>query len=290
MPAPIYGLASGRHIVKFGNLAIPGQASGVAPYLDLNDASQAFVDIETIKVKVNPKIQTAQIPWRARGLVLSRDIVNKTLGLTLTYREGSPGNLGTFLGQMLEYGTQQLTFDNATQLTCWLDSHTEPTRHTRANPGIYDVPLVFMAADPWTYDMATTSFGPQNCGASSGGTATNFTITYAGTIWAEPQYAFAVPASSNLTQIKLQNTASTDPAITISFASALTAAVTITIDSKLLQVTDGSGTQYDWSGSFPGLYPITGGNTYTATLTCSSGTPTVPLTVTYYNRWAGAAI
>lgn len=123
-------------------------------------------------------------------------------------------------------------------------------------------------------------------GSPGAGTSTIFALNYLGTIWAEPKLQFNIPANSNITQIKIQNTSSTDPALTLNF-TALTAALTLTVDSFNPSVTDQNGVQYDFLGSFPALYP--GNNSFTVTIVTSSGTVNLTLDSRWQNRWAGAA-
>jgi hypothetical protein len=125
--------------------------------------------------------------------------------------------------------------------------------------------------------------------STSGGT-TSFNVTYAGTVWSEPIYTLTIPPSNpnTVTQLVLTNTMSTE-ALTVNFPGGLLGgrAITITIDSGAWAITDGSGNSYDYSGSFPLLYPPLGQvNTFTAQCVGTPGNPSgLTLQATYNNRW-----
>jgi hypothetical protein len=124
---------------------------------------------------------------------------------------------------------------------------------------------------------------------SSSGTA-SFNVTYAGSVWAEPVYSLVIPSSNSntITSLVLTNTM-TGEALTVNFPGGLPGgrAYTITIDAGAWTITDQSANTYDYSGSFPMLYPPAGQvNPFTVQAVGTPANPTgLTLSATYTNRW-----
>jgi hypothetical protein len=162
----------------------------------------------------------------------------------------------------------------------------------------------FATAVKWYFASGpTTGFTVQNAGGAftlntaGSGTlaptstpATQFSITYAGSVFAEPVFTLTVPSSNTgtITGATLINTMSTET-LTVSFPGglAVSTAYTITIDCGAFTVADAGGRAYDVAGSFPQLYPPVGQvNTMTVSATTSAGVASgLTLGCTYSNRW-----
>src|SRR5215472_569841 len=100
--------------------------------------------------------------------------------------------------------------------------------------------------------------------------ATQFNVTYAGSVFARPIWTFAVPNNTvAIPSFTLANTMSGET-LTATFPGNLPAntAATVTIDAGAMTVKDANGVSYDVSGAFPFLYPPAGQvNTMTALIT-----------------------
>lgn len=149
----------------------------------------------------------------------------------------------------------------------------------------------------------TTGFTVQNTGGAftlntaGNGTAaptstpaTSFSITYAGSVFAEPTFTLTIPNTNTATiqSLVLTNTMSNE-ALTVQFPAPLAASTawTITISVPAWTVTDQTSLQYDVAGSFPYLYGPPGqANPFTAKLTPASGASSgVTLGASFSNRW-----
>lgn len=160
----------------------------------------------------------------------------------------------------------------------------------------------FATAVRWYFlSGPTTGFTVQNSGgaftlntagnsaaAPASTPATNFSITYAGSIFAEPTFTLTVPNTNAavIGNLVLTNTMSSE-ALTATLNLAASTAYTVTVSGANFAVTDGSGHSYDIAGSFPMLYgPAGQANTFTVAVTAVSGVPTgLTLGGTYSNRW-----
>ncbi len=129
-------------------------------------------------------------------------------------------------------------------------------------------------------------------GSAGAGTATAFTITNPGSVWAEPLWQVTIPATNTaaISAITIFNQ-TTGLGLTVNFSPALAAstAYTFQVDCGALTATIGSQ-PYDWStpgaGSLGMPYLVPGANAMTATIATSSGTTTgVVLDSQWTNRW-----
>lgn len=163
----------------------------------------------------------------------------------------------------------------------------------------------FATAVKWYFATGpTTGFTVQNSGTAftlntaGNGTAspastpaTQFSITYSGSVFAEPVFTLNVPNTNTgvITGATLANTMSTE-SLTISFPGGLatSTAATITVDCGAMSVTDALSNNYDVSGSFPQLYPPVGqANTMTVLPATSAGVASgLTLGSAYANRWS----
>ncbi len=149
----------------------------------------------------------------------------------------------------------------------------------------------------------TTGFSVQNSGGAftlntaGDGTAvpattpaTAFSVTYSGSVWAEPVWTLTIPNTNTapIASFQLANTMSGE-SLLATFPGNLAASTswTITIDTANSLVADQSGKGYDVVGSFPLLYPPAGqANAMAATLNAASGTPVgVTIAGSVTNRW-----
>jgi hypothetical protein len=235
----------------------------------------------------------------AQGVFISDDFVLKKIELPMVYYEGT--NLGgaglpiaAVKAQLLTAGTQNLTFDNATQIPARLASFGKPVFVSGRNfpPWLWQTTLSFVCPTPIAQDIASTTpvGSPFAISGNTSGSVTNFNITYAGAFRTQPTYTLTIPVGNGVPIVSfvLANTMSGE-ALTIIFPGNLAAstAYTITINSQAFTVVDGGGNAYDFSGSFPNVYgPPTQVNTMRGTLTTASGTSTgVTLGVSFFNSW-----
>lgn len=126
--------------------------------------------------------------------------------------------------------------------------------------------------------------------APSSGT-TPFSLTYAGSVFAEPIWTISIPVNNagTVTSVTLANTMSTE-VLTTTFPGGLApyTAWTITVDGSVFAAKDQTGKVYDVIGSFPMLYGPPGQvNPMTVQVNSSSSTlPTgITLAASWINRW-----
>jgi len=129
---------------------------------------------------------------------------------------------------------------------------------------------------------------------TTGGSTTVATVTYNGSVFAEPKFIITIPNTNpaTISQIKVQNTL-TGEILTIAFSPVLaaTTAYTLTIDSAAMTVTDQNGNQYPWTGAFPtlapvGMAPAGTQNSLSVTVTTGTGTASgITLDASWVNRW-----
>lgn len=155
----------------------------------------------------------------------------------------------------------------------------------------FDSLTIQKAFDSQTGLYATPFADQVALSGSAAGVTTSFTLPYPGTAWTEPTYQLNVPNTNTavITQLVLTNTQrSPAQALTINFPNgglAASTAYTLTIDTVNFTVTDQNGTKYDFTGSFPFLYPSA--TAFTAKLTTASGTTTgVTLDTSWRTRWS----
>jgi hypothetical protein len=95
----------------------------------------------------------------------------------------------------------------------------------------------FVVKEPFFKTIAQSSQSGIAVAGSSGGTATNFGVTYNGSIWATPVWQLNIPGGNavSLSQLKLQNTTSGETlTVPLSVGSG---AHTIVVDSSAFTVT-----------------------------------------------------
>lgn len=272
----------------FGGLAVPG--SGVVlSALDLNDKTTWYMNEFVAKPAVF--IDTARQNFRGQSSRIAGDRDPLKIDLRFVFDESGAGRLlATDQAKLSQSGEQWLQI-NATQrvLVEYLDFQTSLERPGSATKA-YSGTVSFLARKGYAEDITASSFGPQALSGSTGGSATNFSITCGGSVLTRPVFTIDIPVTNTvtITQIKLQNTMSGE-ILTLNFSTPLAASThwVITIDTDAYTVKDASGTNYDPLGSFPKLYPPAGtANTFTATVTTGSGTSTgITLSASFNNHW-----
>lgn len=270
---------------KFGSLALPN-GQGTMTQVNLNDLTKWFWQDfagDDDYIQLTP----GQLVWRGRGVILGRDRRSRIILLAQRFIEGSAGDFGAAKALLSEAGQQQLTFDNSTAILANLSAVKGEHVVKRYGALQWDCTLEFLCPEPFFRDIAATSVSPV---ALNSGSATTFSVAYAGSVFAEPTWTLAIPNTSTapIASFALSNTMSGET-LSITFPGNLAASTnwTITIDSSAFQVTDAGGTAYDVGGSFPMLYgPAGQSNSMSATLTPASGTATgCTIAASYTNRW-----
>lgn len=122
--------------------------------------------------------------------------------------------------------------------------------------------------------------------------ATTFNVTYAGSVFTEPQWTITIPSSNpnNVASLALSNTTSSETLTIIPPGNILGGRLTtLTIDSSAWTVADQNGNQYDYTGSFPMLYGPAGQvNAMSLAVTSTPSDATgITVATTYANRWEG---
>jgi hypothetical protein len=297
MPAPVYSVPADtrygvRQVVKFGGLAVP-IVGGVQSYIDIMDGVSWFLDPKQngVEIKIDRHLVSSPYLWRAKSALQSDDYYPVIVTIPLLYDESSGTNFQTARAPLFTAGTQNLTFDNATGLQCRLNAIRNLRMRITSAPYLWEGQFEFIGYEPFWKDFNTTTQAATPLTGSTGaGTSNPFTITNAGNFWAEPVFTFFIPNTNAapIAKLILTNTTSGE-ALTIAFGPNLTAGVawTLTIDCGAMTVTDQNGVQYDFSGSFPLLYPPAGTvNSFTAVLVTGSGASSgVTLTPVWTNRW-----
>jgi hypothetical protein len=359
----------------------------VLSQINLNDVTSWFLqDFQADLVK---QLSKGQMLWRARGVILGRDVPGVTITLPYKYKEASNGAFGAALAQLTMAGEQQLTFDNATYILAEFEATKSRRPWIKFQPYWWEFSLQFWCKTPWFVDITPTSISTVNVvyaplaaptaaplagGALTAGTytlqytyvtasgetaaspassnivlsggnlqisvsavtplpafatavkwyfasgpstgftvqnsggaftlntagssviaptstpATQFSITYSGSVFAEPVFTVTVPRSNTgvIQSILLVNTMSAE-FLTVTFPGGLivSTAYVITIDCGAFTATDATGKTYDVGGAFPLIYqPVGQVNTYTVIATTSSGVASgLTLGCTYSNRW-----
>jgi len=278
-------------ICQFGNQPLPN-GQGALGWINLNDLTnwqlQDFqADASFIKHSTGRRL------WRAKGVFLGQDAAERVITLPMRYHE-VVGPLGAALAQLSQAGQQYLSFDGVTGILCKYAAARRRTLLVKSYPLYWGFDLDFLAPTPWFGDLvATTPTGSPFAlaGSVSPGTATNFTVTYAGSVFTEPVFTLTVPITNTvpIVSLTLENTMSLET-LSIVFPGNLAAstAYTITIDCGAFTIVDQNGTSYDPGGTaFPMVYAPAGqANPFTATLVTASGTSTgVTLGASFVNRW-----
>jgi hypothetical protein len=162
----------------------------------------------------------------------------------------------------------------------------------------------FATAVKWYFASGpTVGFTVQNNGAAftlntAGNTnpapsstpATQFSVNYAGSIWAEPVWTLTIPSSNAavITSATLFNTMSGEQLTAQLGGLAASTAYTITMDSSAMTILDGSSKPYDNIGNaFANLYgPAGQSNAFTIAVATSSGLPSgLTLGGSWNPRW-----
>lgn len=286
MPQPV--ISGAPLTCKFGGLALPN-GQGTMTQINLNDGTnwqwqQFLADDDYVQYSVG------QLVWRARSTVIGRDRKARVLTLPMRYQEASSSPsaaLGVQTALLDQAGQQQLTFDNSTYILANYSGLKKRTMIKKFSPFYWSFDLDFLCPEPYFKDISSTTISNQ---ALTSGSATTFNVTYAGSIFGEPVWTLTIPVGNTapIQSFALSNTMSGET-ISVTFPGNLagSTAWTITIDSGKLTVADQNGLQYDFTGSFPLLYPPAGQvNAFSATLTPASGTATsCTIGGSVVNRW-----
>jgi hypothetical protein len=262
--------------------------------VSLNDGVSWFLYPPVID-NSNRVVISAQQTWLGKGVFLADDYNLKKFMLPVVYYEGGTSTpLAAVKAQLFQAGTQNLTFDNLTQTQVRLGSFGEPSMVPGRffAPWLWMTTLEFLAPTPFAQDIASTTpaGSPFALTGSVAGSTTSFSVTYAGSVRTEPTYTLTVPVGNGvpIVSLVLTNTMAGE-GLTIVFPGNLAAstAYSITINTAAFSIVDGSGNNYDFTGSFPRIYgPPTQVNTFTAKLTTASGTSTgVTLGINFFNTW-----
>lgn len=286
MPQPTFATTSNptRIICFFGGQPLPN-GQGTLSNIDINDSVSWFLQ-DLPEVTMSRKIGISSLAWRSRGVYVSDDFAAKKIVLKQLYYESSTATpLAVAKAELSQAGEQFLTFDNATQILVKLADWGKPASRRKFQPYLWDLDLTFTCREPWFKDIAATTASY----AFGNGTAST-TITYAGSVFAEPVWKLTVPASSTATiaSFSIKNSMSTET-LSVTFPTALASATahTVTIDSTKFTVTDENSKAYDVSGSFPMIYgPANQAQTVATTVTPGTGVVSgVNLVTSWNNRW-----
>lgn len=289
MPQPIVLRTNGRTVARFGNVALPN-GQGVMPYVDLNDYRNTALANQFQSDDDNRQIGLAQLLYRARSAFVSDDFGPRTFNLPMTYIEDATHFVGQFLATMSQAGEQQLTFDNMTYILAKYQSATGRTQVRSAlGPLAWEFTLQLIAKSPWFQDSLATTMAPLTLTVDAG---QNFSITYNGSVFAEPIWTLVIPSGNTvpINQVQLLNTMSGET-LTVNFLSVAaipaSTARTVTIDSSAMTAVDNVGNAYDTYGSFPRLYPPAGqSNAFTVVVVPASGSSAgLTLAASYFPRW-----
>ena len=285
MPQP--ALTGTPPILQFGGLALPS-GQGTMSLVNLNDLTNWFwMDWGAGAIDDDFMVHlVARALWRSKGTFMGQDAGSRFLTLPMRYSEAS-ASLGAALGVLSHTGLQRLTFDSTTSVECRYSAGKRRTLLRKYPTFLWSLDLEFLAPTPYFQDNASTTIAPVTLNS---GAATNFNVTYAGSVWTSPVWTLAIPNSTvAIAALTIANTMSGET-LTISFPGSLPAATaaTITIDTGAMTVTDAGGRSYDVSGTaFPLLYGPAGTvQQIQATLIPASGTA-VGCTIagSYQNRW-----
>lgn len=272
--------------MAFGGLALPN-GQGTQSYINLNDAVNWYwmgwlggADSDY------PLHSVGRYLWRSKGTFLGQDAGSRKLTFPMNYRElNNP--LGTALAKLSQAGQQNLTFDNLTATPVKFSAAKSRRIKIPYSPYWWTLDLEFIAPTPWFSDLSASTVGAT---ALNSGSVTNFNVTYAGSVFAEPVWTLTIPAgnAAPISSFALSNLTAGE-SLTLVFPGNLAAstAYTLTIDCAAMTVVDQNSVSYDATGSFPNLYGPAGQvNSMRGTLTPASGTATgCTIAGSYNNRW-----
>jgi hypothetical protein len=290
---------SGRSVAKFGSAALPN-GQGVMPQIDLNDYVNTLLDwLDNGKQigldEANRQIGLEQFLYLAHSTYVSDDFGPRPISIPITYIEDATHFLGGFLAAIEQAGEQQLTFDNLTYIAVKHAGIASRVTSRSRQPLAWDFVLNLIAAEPWFKDLAASALLPLTLTVDAGQA---FVIPYQGTVRCiDEVWTLIVPASNGvaINSMVLSNLM-TGEALTINFQSYLaipaTTARVITIDCGASTVVDDLGHPYDYSGTFPKLYPamrhpaVDQFNPFQVVMTPASGaTAGLTLACAYTPRW-----
>lgn len=264
-------------VCTFGGAALPN-GQGTMTSVNLMDGTNwvmlAIGDSQTLDYG-NFQFGMAQFAYRGRGAFISSDVGPLTLPVTFLYREVN-NPVGQALDALWSGGEQWLSFDGATQLLCRVGAVTNRAMLSTAPPLAWQFDISFIAKAGFFQDLTPTTLSPV---ALSSGTATTFNVTYAGGVWCDNAVWTLTIPNTNAAPIAgfvLANTTASQT-LTVKLPAPLAASTawTLTIDTGASTIKDQSGHHYDFTGSFPFLFPPSGQvNAMSATLTPASGTAT----------------
>ena len=275
--------------IWFGGRTIPN-VGGTAAYVDLTTGGWSPQDFQLGGLA--RALSVSQQVWRQRTAVMSDDRGARALAVPMIFKETSKG-LSQAVAALSQLGEQNLVFDNTstgTYLRAYVKDRGTPRMKKKFSPYWWDLVLSFLVTDGYPRDIVQTAQTGIALAGTVGGSSTAFNVTYNGDVFALPQFVIRVTNANpaTISSIVLTNTTSGE-ALTIVFPSPLaaTTAWTITIDTEGLTVTDLAGTQYDFSGAFPALYPPYGTvNAFTCVVTTGAGTlSNATLEVDHNPRW-----
>lgn len=296
MPTPAYSVLADarygkRQVVKFGGMPIPVIGTN-QPYIDLQDGVNWFLDTKKfgLEIKIDHRLTSSPMLWRGESLFQTDDYWPTVVTIPLLYDETNGITFQVARASLLWSGAQFLTFDNATGLVARCSDFKNLRMRIDSAPYLWEAQVEFTGFEPWWKDFTSTTISPVALTGSTGGTPTIFNLTNAGNWWTKPVFVLDIPSAHTnpVSKIILSNTTSLET-LTTTFSPTLTVGThwVVTIDSGAFTITDQNGRQYDFSGSFPQLYPPAGTvNGFSATLFSTGGAPTgVTLTPTWTHRW-----
>ena len=285
MPQPTFVVSSLRANATFGGMALPN-GQGIQASINLNDGVNTRLRNFNID-ESNKQISLAQLLYIGRGVTLSRDFGPRGISLPMQYMEDSAHSLGAFLASLSQAGEQQLSFDGGlTYILAEYNSISGRKRYRLRPPVGWEFALELVARNPWFQNAAATTLTPVQMAFDAG---TNFNVTYAGSIWAEPAWTIHNPGSAwAINSIQIKNNMSGE-FLTINFLSATALPVStvrdVVIDcAAMTAICTQTGESYDVSGSFPKLYGPPG-TVNAMTTICSGSDGNITITESHYPRW-----
>lgn len=288
MPQPTLVRTAGRTVATFGGSPLPN-GQGTMPPLDLNDYRNTVLTNMLRSDDSNRQIGLDQLLYRARGAYVSDDFGPRVISLPMTYIEDTTHFIGQFLARLSQAGEQQLTFDNLTYILAKYQGATGRTQVRGQQPLAWEFSLDLICKSPWFQDALASTMAPLTLTVDAG---QNFSITYNGSVFAEPIWTLVIPSGNTvpINQLQLLNTMSGET-LTVNFLSVAaipaSTARTVTIDSSLMTAVDNVGNAYDTYGSFPKLYPPAGqSNAFTVVVVPASGSSAgLTLAASWACRW-----
>lgn len=291
--------------------------------LTLDDNVNAFIDKSGIVIPNARLITNDQMPNRYGRRSWVKDDF-KPLDITWNgiWRDSTNKYWRDFQAALLGQSRANLVLGDGTRFE-WVDVIEAPGKliasskaGTSAPDQVWAYSVKAISYEPFARDVSPslTSLGALTTGA--GAEATNFTVSYSGTAFAEPtwQFNFVIPTSQTVTAVQLQNTTTGESATwTGSLAAGtwyllfdasggvvgqtpsnnqygLLAANTLGRGVTLYQ---SSTSDQDFTGQIPTLVastspsipPVAQNNSITATVTASASLTSATLSVLAPNRW-----